>query len=129
MPSAALYHQVLQSEFAKRCDKNSRYSLRAFARALGIEPSALSQFLSKTRVPSYKMAQKIVKALALSPDEELQFLSSLSAVQRSRGLVRLNPRFRKLPAEVAAAARPHELSVELFRVIADLYHYCILELT
>lgn len=120
------YRTCIQEELSKRCEKNPRYSLRAFARSLGFEASVVSQILAGKRVPSFKTAQKLTESLGLSPEEADHFLASLAEVHRSRGLERLNPYFRKLPA---AVAKPRELSLELFRVIADWYHYAILALS
>src|SRR4051812_43909198 len=71
------------------------------------------------------MANKIMSALELSPAEESEFLESLAAIHKKRGLQRLNPVFRRLsPIE----RQPTELSIELFRVIGDWHHYAILTL-
>lgn len=77
------------------------------------------------------MAKKILGALALPPEEEARFLSSLTATQRSRGLLRISPQFGVLGSKGngPTTAKSHDLSLDLFRVIADLYHYGILELT
>lgn len=123
----AFYQRYLKDEFARRCDRNPSYSLRAFARALGLTPSALSEILSEKRIPSYKLAQRILGALAPSPEEEREFLASLASGHRSRGLKRLNPIFKQMGAP--KGERPPELSIELFRVIGDWYHYAILTLT
>jgi len=120
-----LYKSILEEEFAKRTEKNPRYSLRAMAKALGIEPSALSEILSEKRIPSYKMAQKILAAINLSPEEEDQFMASLATTHQSRGLERLNPVFKRMKVK----RTPKDLSIDFFRVVGDWYHYAILMLT
>lgn len=119
------YRQCLSEELAKRCEKNPSYSLRAFARACELAPGVLSQVLSGKRIPSYKMAEKLIAVLDLSPNERTQFLKSLANKHQARGLKRLNPLFKstlKTPA-------PKELSLDLFRIIGDWYHYAVLMLT
>jgi uncharacterized protein (TIGR02147 family) len=124
------YNHCLQQELERRIEKNPRYSLRAFASSLGVNPGALSQILSGTRYPSYKMAVKILQALALSPEDQNEFFKSIARVQKARGLKRQNPVFRKSDTALPAVESPvRELSLELFKVIADWYHYAILELT
>lgn len=119
------YKVYLQEELARRCERNPRYSVRAFARALSINDGALSQILSGKRVPAFKTAQRIIKSLSLAPDEEHEFIASLAEKHRSRGLQRMSPIFR----DVRLQPKPVELSHDLFRVIADWYHYAIVELT
>jgi uncharacterized protein (TIGR02147 family) len=119
------YLECLTEELAGRCAKNSRYSLRAFARACGISPGVLSQFLSGKRVPSYKMAEKILGGLDLSPEQKDEFLGSLASKHQKRGLQRLNPVFKGM----RHVPKPRELSLDLFRVIGDWYHYAVLMLT
>src|SRR5580698_8295148 len=92
----SFYKTILEEELSRRAEVNPRYSLRAMARALGIEPGALSEILSGKRVPSYKMAQKILAALELEPETQTQFLESLAQTHRKRGLERINPIFKKL---------------------------------
>jgi len=130
MLETAYYRNCIQEELARRCEKNSRYSLRAFAGALGFEPTVISQILSGKRVPSPKTAQKIAQGLGLSPEQEHDFFSSLAEVQRARGLKRLSPIFKKLDLKRGyMKGPPQDLSIDAFRVISEWYHIAILELT
>lgn len=95
------------------------------ARHIKINGGALSQILSGKRIPSLKTAQKIVRSLGLSPDEESLFLYSLAQTQRSRGLRRINPYLRSLDRP----EQPKPLNVDLFQVLANWYCIAILELT
>jgi uncharacterized protein (TIGR02147 family) len=119
------YKKCLQEELSRRCEKNPNYSLRAFAKACSVSPGELSQILSGKRIPSYKVAQKIMASLDLAPQEENQFLSSLAEKHRKRGLRRLSPIFR----QTKSMPVPKEISLDLFRVIGDWYHYAALMLT
>lgn len=59
-------HPVLsfiQEEFARRKAKNSRYSVRAFAQALGISSSALAQMLKGKRQLTFATARQILSQL------------------------------------------------------------------
>ena len=125
----SFYRTCIREELEARIEKNSSYSLRAFAKALNLNAGALSEILAGKRHPSFKMAQKLLEVLELSPEEARRFLNSLAQAQKSRGLKRLNPEFRKQARRAGSVEPVRELSLELFKVIADWYHYAILELT
>src|SRR3954465_2908189 len=116
------YKSYLQSELSRRCERNPRYSVRAFARALDINDGALSQILSGKRIPAYRTALRIIRALGLTPEEVQNFLASLAEKHRSRGLQRLNPIFREIQT------KPKQQQIDLFRLVADWYHVAIGEL-
>ena len=61
------FRQALQDEFGQRQRRNPRYSLRAFARDLGTDHSALSQILRGRRPLSPRMIRRFGARLRLSP--------------------------------------------------------------
>lgn len=99
----------LQRQFTERCKKNSRYSLRAFAKFLSIDHSSLSQILSGKRPISKKSVQTICEKLSANPQDLKSF-----------GLIKVNQ---------AADADYMQISMDTFAVISDWYHIAILELT
>ncbi len=126
------YRRVLNAKLIERIERNPKYSLRAFARQLGIESSALSQILSGRRSLSEKLASELFDQLDLSPSEQEEFLDSLAEAKVAQGFKRIAPETKKRLARLRSEVRSpksRELSMELFRVIADWYHYAILELT
>lgn len=128
------YRRMLREEFAKRAEKNSRYSVRAFAKSLRLDSGALSQILAGSRIPSERVSKKLIDRLGLSPEDQAKFLSSLAHTHSSRNLQRVSRYFKRLaatPNVEGASANTHyrELSPDLFRTISDWYHYAILELT
>jgi uncharacterized protein (TIGR02147 family) len=126
----AYYKTAIQEELARRCEKNSRYSLRSFSSALGFNSAVISQILSGKRIPSSRTAKKLVSGLGLSPEQEHDFFASLADVQRSRGLQRMSPVFKQLQtADSFLKQTTQNLDIDIFRVISDWYHYAILELT
>jgi uncharacterized protein (TIGR02147 family) len=135
MPSTPFYMSCLEQELANRCEKNSRYSMRAFARALDIAPGPLSQILSQKRVPSYKMARQMLRCIELTPEDQKRFLASIAEAHHQRGLTRMNPFFRALASSMSPETQsrlpipPVDLSIDHFRIIGDWYHYAILFLT
>jgi len=61
------FRELLQAEFDRRRACNRRYSLRAFARSLGIDHSALSQVLRGKRRLTARTVRALGRALRLSP--------------------------------------------------------------
>src|SRR4051812_39967317 len=76
---------ALQRELARRCTTNAGYSLRAFARALGMSHAGLSLVLSGKRPLSRKAAVRIAPLLDLSTDERLAFVSHRGPVAAPLG--------------------------------------------
>lgn len=99
----------LQDELLARMRKNPRYSLRALARSLEVEPSALSKILSGKREITPRMFRRIATRLPLSPVQAKKLETTLS------------------PREPKESFVP--LSQDLFEVLSDWYHYALLELT
>ncbi|MDD4976288.1 MAG: TIGR02147 family protein [Bacteriovorax sp.] len=104
-----MFRLWLQKNFTERCKKNARYSLRAFAKNLDLDPSSLSQVLSGKRKLSKKMIQAICEKLSASPKELERF-----------GLVKKMPGLDDDFMQV---------NIDTFSVISEWYHYAILELT
>ena len=116
-------------------DRNPRYSLRSFAAALGVNSSDLSQILSGKRSVSTKVAERIFQFLELTPVERKQFLESILAQKKEKGLKRISPALLKSVGQISkamtAAPAPGAtgIGLDMFRVIADWYHTAICELT
>lgn len=101
------FRLYLQSELADRCQRNPRYSLRAFAKTLEINHASLSQILRGKRKLTKSTVVKFSQALGLSPVELSQFEINNN----------------KLPIKF------QQLSIDSFIAISDWYHDAILELT
>lgn len=125
MPTS-FYRNYLKEELARRIEKNPRYSLRSFSRSIGFEATVISQIISGKRIPSLKTIDKLISALGLSPDVSRKFVDSLAKEQQSRDLKRKSPYFAQYNVE---HYRKPELSIDLFKVIADVHHYGILALS
>lgn len=105
----AMFRLWLQKQFAERCKKNARYSLRAFARHLELDASSLSQILSGKRKLSKKVIQAICEKLSASPQELHRFGLMKGATEADLEYLQVN--------------------VDTFAVISEWYHYAIMELT
>lgn len=108
-PTPVTLRQVLQKELVDRCKKNPRYSLRAFARQLGVSASVLSRVMAGSREPSKRFVVNAASCLRLDP-------KILNALQSSKDPSRIRrEEFRDLMADQ-------------FEVLSDWVHYAIFEL-
>ncbi len=104
-----MFRLWLQKQFTDRCKKNSKYSLRSFAKYLNIDPSTLSQILNGKRKISIKATQDLCNKLSATTNE-LQ-------------------RFGLLEGQLDTDLNYQQLNLDMFSVISEWYHYAILELT
>jgi transcriptional regulator with GAF, ATPase, and Fis domain len=84
------YHIELHiQEIAKRKASNSRYSLRAFARFLGIAPSTLSRVLANHQELSISGSKKIMRKLKFSEEQKITFITSVAEEKKRRAIQNL----------------------------------------
>jgi uncharacterized protein (TIGR02147 family) len=123
-PRAKDYRELLKDELAARCQRNPRYSQRAFARDIEMPPHKLSEVLRGKQGLSRPTAERIGKNLGMNAEERRRFCD---LVDQKHG--------RSLAKRQAAAARlardaqaPKTLDLDRFHLISDWYHLAILEL-
>jgi len=123
---AIQYQDFLLEEFRSRRSRNPHYSLRAYARDLGMPASKLSQNLRGLCGISVAKAESIAARLQMREDEKQLFLALVES-QHARS------RVARQQATIALAQiredKLDELSLEKFSAIRDWYHMAILELT
>jgi uncharacterized protein (TIGR02147 family) len=113
------FRVYLQRELISRCRANPRYSLRAFARNLDIEPSHLSKILKGKRPVAPKLLEHMSQRLDLPPSR----IESFKA--------RLPKRWRKKDAldnRSEPQRQIYQIPLDAFEIISDWHHYAILEL-
>lgn len=98
----------LQRQFTDRCKRNPRYSLRAFAKTLGVDHSSLSQILSGKRTLSKKATENLCTKLSAKP-QELQFFGLID--------------------DETLVDNYLQIEADSFAVISDWYHAAIMEMT
>ena len=108
------YLKKLRDEFEARASRRNGYSLRAYARFLGVEAPSLSSVLKGNRRLAKSKIEKVADRLNLSPHERVQFISS--NLGKSTLPTDESPKREKLDPEVH------------FRIIAEWEHYAILSL-
>lgn len=104
---------LLRSELEQRKQKNPRYSLRSFAKNLGMSPAQLSQLISGKRKFSPESLRQMSEHLRLSPEQ--------ASLLFSRTLI---------PQHIVASEDPsrRQLAEDEFRTISEWYHFAILSL-
>ncbi len=111
------FRLYLQKELIKRCATNPKYSVRAFAKYLGIENSALSKILGKKRKLTAYTIHKLGERLSLGPLEMQKFVS-FHASYDSQNIFK--PR--------KSNAHSIQVAMDTFAAISDWYHFAIVEL-
>lgn len=101
--------EILRTEFSKRQKRNSKYSLRSFARSLKIHSSTLSAILNGKRKISPLQAQKILLQLDISSKERKGILLRLINEQ----------------AESSTTVY-HQLSDDIFNLVSGWEHFALL---
>ncbi|HVK61658.1 MAG TPA: TIGR02147 family protein [Bdellovibrionales bacterium] len=99
----------LQQQFSDRCKRNSRLTLRGFAKSIDLHPATISQIMSGKRGVSKTSMHNICRKLPATTIELKSFglLDSANGTEESY----------------------QQISIDSFAVISDWYHYGILELT
>lgn len=75
--------KALQFKLAEMQTKNPQYSLRAFAKNLGVHAASLSEFFNDKRQFSPKLQKKILEKLNLSPDKKSALLSVIDQTEEA----------------------------------------------
>jgi len=122
------YIHMLQTEFNNRKIINDQYSLRAFARDLGIEPSRLSLAFSKKRGFSYKRARSMISSLKWTDKDKEVFLHlveashSRSKVSRKKAIEKINQNYKENIQSIEKF-----VDDDIFKQISRPIHYQIIE--
>lgn len=104
--------KLLITELNKRKEINPNFSMRSFAKWLGVSPAQLSQMMAGKRPITLKSMRKISERLGLSPHERNDLAGSLLQTQ--------------MDGDEKQVLRLRE---DQFHLIADWYHMAILSLT
>lgn len=107
----------LGKELERRRKNNPHYSLRAFAKSLGLDNTRLSRMLRDERPTSPEFVAQVGQRLGLAPSEVEVFRSIAAARKSMQGL---SKRTRK--------GRYVTIDNDVFESIEDWRHYAILEL-
>lgn len=119
----------LKQQLSKRVQSNSRYSLRAFSKTLGLDSSSVSQIISGKRNISPKLLSRICDRLQAEPLETDQMIQSLNSRIDLKG--NRSHRIGAIDSQDSRDSKADYVQIhqDLFAAISDRHHYAILELT
>lgn len=105
------FRELLQAELVRRTKQNPAYSLRAFARMLGVQSGFLSKILLGQRRVTATTVRRFGAKLGLS----------LRDIEHYENITQQNK-------EESPTLNFRQISYDQFQVLADWYHFAILEL-
>lgn len=111
------YILKMKEEFSRKQRANEHYSLRAYARDLGVHPSTLSQVMKGHRSLPLKDSSRVVKGLKLGPRDQTLFMESLLRRKTSIDDIRISPLDDRFI-----------LDESYYKALAEWEHFAVLEL-
>jgi uncharacterized protein (TIGR02147 family) len=118
------YREILRSKLQEKTDRNRRYSLRAFAKDLGLSPALLSQVLGGKRGMSETMARDVASKLKLTAVQQAYFCDLVAADHAKSDTKKTQAQERLKNYD---RTKIKQLGLEYFRHIHEWHHYAILE--
>lgn len=112
----AYYLAKMREGLSLKQRNNPHYSLRAYARDIGIHPATLSQIINGKRALPVKDAEKVIQKLNLTPKEKSLFLNSLTK-NKNFDQIKIDEEDDRLV-----------LDESYYKIIAEWEHYAVLEL-
>lgn len=100
----AMFSLLVREEFLRRCKNNPSYSLRSYARQLGVDASLLSKVIRGRRQPSVELIKCIGPLIGIRPQQISKLLKGSNEVAYTR------------------------VSDDIFSMMSDWFHFAILEL-
>lgn len=125
MKSQITYQHFLRRELQLRKRRNASYTMKAFARDLGLQDSKLSEILSGKKGLSVDRARRVAGALRLNARDADLFVTLVRA-QHSRSVAERE--CAKQVLQKKEALKGAVIEAERFRTIADWEHFAILEI-
>lgn len=104
------YQEILANQLAYRKKQNPRYSLRSFAKNLGMSPGQLSSLINGKKALTLKQAAKLIEKLDLDEDSSTEIIKCLVPDLK-------NDSFQNRP-----------LAEDEMAVVSEWYYFAILSL-
>ncbi len=119
------YQALLREQFVKKRKRNPEFSLRAFAKQLGMAPGGLSRLLNGKMGISVNRAHEIASKLKLTDQETETFLNlvQLEKAKTSETKERILKRIERTEGTPL-----HDLGVDHFKTISEWYPLAILKI-
>lgn len=113
----AYYLTKMKEGLSLKQRNNPLYSLRAYARDIGIHPATLSQIINGKRTLPLKECDRVAKKLNLGPKEHALFKESLTTKKHLLDAI-------KIPLDDQRLM----LDESYYKIISEWEHYAVLEL-
>lgn len=113
----AFYQSKLKEGLSLRQRENAQYSLRAYARDLGIHPGTLAKVIKGERPLPIKDSQKVVNKLKLGPRDRTLFMESLLRKKTNIDYIKID-----------ALDSRHIVDESNYKVIAEWEHFIVTDL-
>lgn len=117
METQRYYIHKIREDLCARQRANPQYSLRAYARDLGMHSSTLGQVLKGKRALPIKDFQRVASKLELGPKERTLFLESLYKTKTNIDDIQIKPLDDRFM-----------LDESYYQIIAEWEHYVVLDL-
>lgn len=111
------YLMLIKNDLSLKQRNNNQYSLRAYARDLGIHPSTLSQILNGNRPLPFKDSATVIRNLNLNPRDRTLFMESLMRKKTQLDAIKIDDLDQRFM-----------LDESYYKIIAEWEHYAILDL-
>lgn len=119
---------LLKEELVKRQKANPLYSARAMAKNLRISPGFFCQVLGGKRNLSEEKARLILQKINWGAKKKRLFLNLVRLESTDNAEVRAQL-LNEIMSQKNCATYFHNVEIDQFAIIADSYHFAILELT
>jgi len=119
--------RYLKTHFDEAQRKNKSYSLRAFAKKLGITPGGLSQILNQRIKLSLDRAHEFVKHLSL-PAQEAEYFLLLVQIENAKTLAVRSMLQEKLNQSFPEKTAEPNLTIDQFRLVSEWYGFAVKEI-
>lgn len=117
------YLEQLKKTFEEKRKKNAKYSTRALARDLKIDPGLLSSILRQKRIPSKKVAESLAESMKFNEIVCWTFLRSIEEQRRLDKELKAS-RLKRVEQHTVA-----KVTQEQFEKVSKWYHPAIMTLT
>jgi uncharacterized protein (TIGR02147 family) len=121
--------EILRDVLAQKMSRNPSFSLRAFARSLGVSHTYLSLVLNGKKSLSLRKVIQFAEILNLEERESAAFIRAGTAEARGRAAEKVRASASRKKPVTETCEDFFALEVDRFRILSDWYHLPLLELT
>jgi uncharacterized protein (TIGR02147 family) len=122
------YRVQLKSELSRRKMHNHQYSLRTFAKTIGVSVAFLSKILKGEKDLSIQTAVRVAEKLGYNAVETAQFCQAVQLSKTDDPKLK-SALMNRFGAAVDQDADYHLIDLSGFQIISDWHHLAILELS